>query len=190
MVLRPHVDADLDAIFERCLDAETIRWTTVPSPYTQAMVKDYLAGLAPSSEQISWAIEVEGNYGGTIDIRSYGCDAEHAAGSLGFVTHPWARGRGVMSEAVRLAANHAFDGLGWRHLTWQSNVGNYASYKSVWRSGFPVPQLVPALLPHRGRMVDAWRSVLESNDPRAPQTPWDEALAALRAEARTAKRSG
>lgn len=190
VVLRPHGEADLDAILERCLDAETIRWTTVPSPYTREMAEDYLAGLAPTPEQISWAIEVDGHYGGTIDIRSFGRDAEHAAGNFGFVTHPKIRGRGVMTEAVRLAVDHAFDVLGWQHLTWQGNVGNYASYKAVWRSGFPLPQSVPALLPHRGRMVDAWHSVLERDDEREPLVPWNEAYAVLREHVRSARRGG
>jgi len=190
VVLRPHRATDLEAILERCLDPETIRWTTVPSPYTAAMAEEYLAGLAPSAAQISWAIDVDGRYGGTIDIRSFGCDAEYAAGNLGFVTHPKARGQGAMTEAVRLAVDHAFDVLGWQHLLWQANVGNYASYKPVWRSGFGVPQLVPALLPQRGRMVDAWHSVLERHDPRTPLTPWDQAHALLRAHVRSARRSG
>lgn len=190
VVLRPHVEADLDAILERCLDAETIRWTTIPSPYTADMAEEYLAGLSPSSTQVSWAIELNGHYAGTIDLRSLGCDPDHAAGNLGFVTHPKMRGQGAMTEAVHLAVEHAFNVLGWQHITWQANVGNCASYKAVWRSGFPLPQLVPALLPHRGRMVDAWHSVLELDPPRTLRTTWDQADAALRAHVRAARRSG
>lgn len=190
MVLRPHVTADLDAILERCLDPDTIRWTTVPSPYTREMAGEYLAGLGPSTEQVSWAIEVDGRYGGTIDLRSFGCDDEHASGDLGFVTHQHIRGRGAMSEAVRLVVDHAFDVLGWHHLTWQAKVGNHASCKAVWRSGFPVPQLVPALLPGRGRMVDAWHSVLEPDHPREPLTSWAETCAVLDEHVRSARRRG
>lgn len=188
--LRPHLDADVDAVLERCLDPDTVRWTTVPSPYTREMAAEYVAGLGPSTKQISWAIEVDGRYGGTIDLRSFDCDAEHAAGNLGFVTHPAVRGRGVMSDAVRLVVDHAFDALGWLHLTWQGNVGNVASYKAVWRAGFPVPTFVPALLPHRGRRVDAWHSLLEPDAPRKPTTPWGEVLPLLEEQARTARRPG
>lgn len=190
VTLRPHAPADLDAILERCLDPDTIRWTTVPSPYTRDMAAEYLAGLGPSTEQVSWAIEVDGRYGGTIDLRSFGCDDQHAAGNLGFVTHPAVRGRGAMSQAVRLVVDHAFDVLGWEHLTWQANVGNYASCKAVWRSGFPVPQLVPALLLHRGRMVDGWHSVLESDRPREAGATWAETCAVLDEHVRSARRRG
>ena len=190
VVLRPHEPADLDAILERCLDPETIRWTVIPTPYTREMAAEYLAGSGPSTEQVSWAIEVDGRYGGTIDLRSYGCDDLHRAGNLGFVTHPAVRGRGAMSEAVRLVVDHAFDVLGWHHVTWQANVGNYASCKPIWRSGFPVPQLVPALLPHRGRMVDAWHSVLDADRPRQPTAPWSEVRAVLDDQVRGARRPG
>lgn len=190
VTLRPHRDDDLDRILERCLHPDTVRWTTVPTPYTRDMAQEYLAGLGPSPEQVSWAIEVDGAYAGTIDLRSWGCDAEHASGNLGFVTHQDLRGRGVMSQAVRLAVDHAFDTLGWQHVTWQANAGNYGSYKAVWRSGFPVPQLVPALLLHRGRMVDAWHSVLEPDASREPQVGWDQAYAVLVEHVRTARRPG
>ncbi len=190
VVLRPHASGDLDAILQRCVDPETVRWTTVPSPYTREMAEEYLTGLGPSPEQISWAIEMDGRYGGTIDLRSFGCDDEHASGNLGFVTHPEIRGRGAMSQAVRLVVDHAFDVLGWQHVTWQANVGNYGSYKAVWRSGFPVPQLVPALMAHRGRMVDGWHSVLERDQPREAVTPWPEAFVVLAEHARSARRPG
>ena len=190
VVLRPHLPTDLDAILERCLDPDTVRWTTVPSPYTREMAGEYLAGLGPSTEQISWAIEADGRYGGSIDLRSYGCDDAHASGHLGFVTHPEVRGRGVMSQAVRMVVDHAFDVLDWQHLTWQAKVGNYASFKTVWRCGFPVPQLVPALLPGRGRMVDAWHAVLEPDHPREAVSSWVEARAALDLHVRSARRRG
>jgi RimJ/RimL family protein N-acetyltransferase len=190
VTLRPHAEADLDPILERCLHPDTIRWTTVPTPYTRDLAREYLAGLGPSADQISWAIEADGRYAGTIDLRSWGCDPEHPSGNLGFVTHQDLRGRGVMSEAVGLVVAHAFDGLGWEHVTWQANVGNYASYKPVWRNGFPVPVFVPALLRHRGRMVDGWHSLLERDAPRQPQVAWDQAYAALQQHVREARRPG
>ena len=35
LTLRPHTMADLTPVLERCTDPDTIRWTTVPSPYTE-----------------------------------------------------------------------------------------------------------------------------------------------------------
>ncbi|HET8981820.1 MAG TPA: GNAT family N-acetyltransferase [Pedococcus sp.] len=191
ITLRPHTMADLTPVLERCTDPDTIRWTTVPSPYTEDMGREYLARIMePSSGQISWAIERDGAYAGTIDLRAWTLEPGHSSGNLGFVTHPAARGRGVMSEAVALVVRHAFEELGWELVAWQANVGNVASYKAAWRCGFPVPVLVPALLHHKGRMLDGWHSVLEPDMRREPVVAWEAAYAVLQDHVRQAHRPG
>jgi RimJ/RimL family protein N-acetyltransferase len=191
ITLRTHTAEDLGPIVERCQDADSIRWTTVPTPYTEDMGREYLAEIMqPSSKQISWAIERDGAYAGTIDLRAWSREPGHSSGNIGFVTHPRVRGLGVMSEAVGLVVDHAFGELGWELVAWQANVGNYASYKAAWRNGFPVPQLVPALLDHKGRMLDGWHSVLEPDLPRDPVAAWDEVCAVLKEHERTARRPG
>jgi RimJ/RimL family protein N-acetyltransferase len=178
VTLRPHRESDLDAIYERCLDEDTRRFTTIPLEYTLEMAQEYLTGLLdPSEAMISWAIEVDGSYAGTIDLRRMPVDA--GAGDLGFVTHPAFRGRGVMSAAVRLVVRHAFDDLGWTAVRWQAHVGNWGSAKAVWRTGFPVPTFVPDLLNERGALVDGWISTLHAPAPAEPVAPWDEVRAAL-----------
>lgn len=189
--LRPHTMNDLGPVLERCVDPDSERWTTVPSPYTEEMARDYLTGIIePSPELLSWAIEQDGEYVGTIDLRSHGGDAGHGSGDLGYVTHPRARGRGVMTQAAALAVDHAFDTLGWELLVWQANLGNFASYKPMWRNGFPRPLAVPALLSHKGRMRDGWHSVLEPGMPREPAQSWDEVRAALQQDLAAARRPG
>lgn len=121
---------------------------------------------AQVSDQAAAAIARE--YVGSIDLRAVEGEGDRLSGDVGFVTHPRARGRGVMTQAVALTIGHAFDALGWELLVWQANVGNIASYKPMWRNGFPVPLAVPALLNHRGSLRDGWRSVLESGMPRRP----------------------
>lgn len=117
--LRPHRESDLEAVLERSLDPETARWTTIPLGYTRAMADDYLTSLLePSPERASWAIEVEGRYAGTIDLRAMPVDG--GAGDLGFVTHPAFRGRGVMSEGVGLVVERALD-------VWMSTLRREAS---------------------------------------------------------------
>ena len=178
VTLRPHSSDDLDAIYERCVDPLTKRFTTIPLEYTREMAQDYLSGLLePSPVLISWGIEVEGRYAGTIDLRVLPVD--DGAGDLGYVTHPAFRGRGVMSEAVRLVVAHAFATLGWQTVRWEAHAGNWGSAKAVWRAGFPVPAFVPDLLIERGRLVDGWISTLHTPAPAGPMTPWDEFVAAL-----------
>jgi RimJ/RimL family protein N-acetyltransferase len=178
VVLRPHVSADLEAVFERCLDEDTRRFTTIPLEYTREMAQEYLTSrLDPSPEEISWAIELDGAYAGTVDLRLMPVDG--GAGSLGFVTHPTFRGRGVMSEAVRLVVGHALDTLGWELVQWKAHAGNWASAKAVWRAGFPVPTFVPDLLVERRAVVDGWISTLRAGSTREPVAPWEEVYAAL-----------
>jgi ribosomal-protein-alanine N-acetyltransferase len=181
VTLRPHDESDLDAIYERCLDEDTRRFTTIPLEYTREMAKEYLSGLLePSEAMASWAIEVDGSYAGTIDLRRMAVDA--GAGDLGFVTHPAFRGRGVMTGAVRLAVRHAFGELGWKRVRWQAHAGNWGSAKAVWRNGFPVPTFVPDLLVERGNLVDGWISTLHAPAPDAPVASWDDVRRALGAQ--------
>lgn len=178
LTLRPHRSEDVDAVYERCIDPITQRYTTIPLEYTREMAREYLAGLLePSADVASWAIEVDGRYAGTIDLRRLPVDA--GAGDLGFVTHPAFRGRGVMTGAVCLVLAHALDTLGWQAVQWKAHVGNWGSLKSVWRNGFPVPTLVPDLLVERGRLIDGWISTLHADQPREPTSPWDGVVATL-----------
>lgn len=178
VTLRPHTIADADAVLERAVDPLAQRFTTVPLDYTRAMAVEYVTEFtAPSADQIAWAIELDGAYAGSIDLRVLSLEAR--AGSLGFATHQDFRGRGVMSEAVRLVVGHAFDTLGWQVLRWEAHAGNWGSAKTVWRCGFPVPVFVPDLLLERGRIVDGWISSLHAGTDRQPVVPWDDVVAAL-----------
>jgi RimJ/RimL family protein N-acetyltransferase len=176
--LRPHTMDDLEPVLERCLDPQTRQFTTIPLEYTGEMARSYLTSvMTPSAAETVWAIEVDGSYAGTIDLRTMAVDG--GAGSLGFVTHPAFRGRGVMSGAVRLVVEHALDTMGWQLVRWMAHAGNWGSAKAVWRCGFPVPTFVPDLLVERGQVVDGWISTLHRGDPREPVAPWDEVYAAL-----------
>ena len=178
VTLRPHTAGDLDAIFERCIDPITQRFTTIPLDYTREMAQDYLTGLLETSAAlISWAIEVDGHYAGTIDLRAMQVDV--GAGDLGYVTHPAHRGRGVMTGALRLVLAHAFDTLGWQTVRWQAHAGNWGSAKAVWRSGHPTPIFVPDLLVERGQLVDGWISTIHADMPREPAASWEQTRAAL-----------
>ena len=179
VMLRRHTVADADAVFERAVDPQSQRYTTVPLSYTREMAVDYVTVFtAPSAEQVCWAIEVDGTCAASIDLRVM-AGVDGGAGSLGFATHPAFRGRGVMSEAVRVVVDHAFDYLGWQLLRWEAHAGNWGSAKAVWRNGFPMPTFVPDLLVERGRVLDGWISTLHRGAAREPVAPWDDVVAAL-----------
>lgn len=169
LTLRPHIEADVEPVFSRSIDPLTQRWTTVPLEFTRDMAAEYVAAISvPQDKEISWALEADGSYAGTLDLRFQGA----SSGSLGFVTAPEYRGRGLMSRAVALAVAHAFDDLSWEVVTWSANAGNTGSYKTVWRTGFPPPIAVPYFLAHRGKMVEGWVSSLAAGEPRTPSGAW------------------
>lgn len=171
LTLRPHRASDIGPVYSRSTDPLTRQWTTIPLEYTESMAAEYVAAIARDQEDaISWALEADGAYAGSLDLRFQGANS----GNLGFVTAPEHRGRGLMSRAVALAVAHAFDDLGWDVVTWTANAGNTGSYKTVWRNGFPPPIAIPHFLPHRGKMVEGWISSLTAQDPRKPAEPWAE----------------
>lgn len=176
VTLRPHRASDADGVYERAVDPLAQRFTTVPLGYTREMAHSYVTEFtAPSADQICWAIEVDGAYAGSIDLRVLAVEA----GSLGYATHQDFRGRGVMSDAVRVVVRHAFEDLGWKTVRWEAHAGNWGSAKPAWRAGFPVPTFVPDLLLERGALVDGWISTLHAPAPDAPVVSWDELRAAL-----------
>lgn len=177
LLLRPHTEADIAAIVEQCRDPETIRWTTVPTPeggYTAADARSFL-------DQLRRGWEGDGPYGWAIELT--GATGEHAGGRLsfagsidlhpdpdgmevGFGLHPAARGRRVMTSALRLVRDYAFDVLGVPVLRWRAVVGNWASRRTAAAAGFGFDGTVRAMLNHRGVLLDGWIATITATDPR------------------------
>ncbi len=176
VTLRAHDDTDIEAMVEQCRDPEMIRWTTVPVPpsgYGRSEALDFLRTVRAGwllGDRLSWAVEVERDdrpaYAGGVTIEPAGPVAE-----LGFGLHPAFRGRSVMSAAVRLVRDHAFDALGLDVLRWRAAVGNWDSRRVAAAAGFAYDGTVRRLLDHRGELLDGWVATLTRDDPRTPQ-PW------------------
>jgi len=139
-----HADAHRTA--EACSDPRTQHWlTSLPSPYTLEDAHSYIAGRrveASEGKGLYWCVadaESDLCLGGVgmMDLR----DALGTGGEIGYWTHPDARGRGVMTEAVRLTLRHAFiasqeGGLGRRRLRLNAADGNSASEHIALVNGF------------------------------------------------------
>lgn len=172
VVLREHTLDDVEGVWERCVDETSQEFTTIPADYTREMAKSYVTqATAPAADKIDWAIEVEGRYAGSIDLRTFDKGFAYGFGAIGFVTSPWARGRGVMTTAVALVLEEGFS-RGLRTITWDAHAGNIGSWKPVWRNGFHEFTYVPNLLVGKRGLEDAWHAVLHADDPRKPQGDW------------------
>ena len=145
--LRKWRHTDAERIMEAGSDEGTQHWLagSLPSPYTLKDAHSYIAGVseeARSRRSLCWCVadsETDVCVGSiaVLDLRY----ALGTAGEIGYWTHPDARGRGVMSEAVRLAVRHAFmphedGGLGRIRLRLNAAEGNVASQQIARANGF------------------------------------------------------
>ncbi len=171
VVLRAHRESDLDAVVEQSTDPESVRWTTVPTPYSRADAEVFVREVLPSgweSGRWGFAVEAEGRYAGTVELRDEGGRAEIAFGS-----HPWVRGTGAMERACRLLLDWGFAERGVRTVVWHAHVGNWASRRLAWRLGFSFDGTLRQYVVHRGGvLVDAWTGTLLATDDRAPRGTW------------------
>ena len=145
--LRQWRHTDAERVVEACSDERTRHWLahSLPSPYILEHAHSYIAGRSEEANRgktLSWCVaDSESDVCvGSVAIM----DLRHAmgtSGEIGFWAHPDARGRGVMSEAVRLAVRHAFipredGGLGRRRLQLIVADGNSASQHVARVNGF------------------------------------------------------
>jgi RimJ/RimL family protein N-acetyltransferase len=161
LLLRLPVRADVDDITLACQDPELQRWIPVPVPYAREHGQQWVddtAGSWADDHELRWVIvqrEADGEMSGP--LGAIGLHARDATmREVGFWMAPWARGQGVMTDAVRLACRWGFEELGLGRIEWWANVGNYASRRVAEKVGFTMEGTARARLLHRGVRVDGW----------------------------------
>lgn len=185
VTLRPHSLDDADAIVEQSSDPESVRWTTVPRPYSRDdavwYVNRNLEDWTDPTAARHWAIEWTDSlgrvrFGGSIDLRP---GAAASVGEVGFGLHPAARGHGIMSRAVRLVVEHAFSTPVWgvpvTRLHWRAVVGNWGSRRVAWAAGFTFHGTIPESHPDPmggTTALDTWTASITPGDPRSAGTAW------------------
>lgn len=178
VTLRAATEDDLEGVYEQCSDREMQRWTTVPVPYTRTDAADFIARRPQKwADDSDWgfAIEAEGGagpsgFGGSISIRPMGS----GIGEIAYGAHPAVRGQGLMTRAVGLICEWAFDVRGLRTITWTAAAGNLASWRVVWRNGFYFEGPSRASVGLRDEALDGWHGSLLATDSREPKTSWLE----------------
>lgn len=172
VTLRAHTLDDLPRVVEQCRDPESAAWTTVPAPYDEGDGRTWLGEVVPggwaAGSTYCFAIEVEGRFAGSVDLRMRG----GGEAEIGYGLHPDVRGRRVMRRALGLLLDWAFDVHEVQVVMWRAFVGNWASRRTVWELGFTFGPTVPRLLPHRGERRDAWTAWLGREDERVPTCDW------------------
>jgi RimJ/RimL family protein N-acetyltransferase len=134
--LRGAEPRDVIRVTEGHRDEQTGYWLGgIPQPYSSSMAQAYLAGLGEgmasgSALHLGVAHREDDRLLGMVTLA--GIDALHESAEIGYWTHPDERGRGVMTEAVRLAVRHALlpedvGGLGLTRVLAHAALGNPAS---------------------------------------------------------------
>jgi ribosomal-protein-alanine N-acetyltransferase len=163
--LRAFRSWDVDRIVEACSDPDTSYWLgSMPQPYQRDSARAYLEGIAELAARgvgVAWCIAdpEDDSCLGSITLDGLGGYAKR--GEIGYWAHPNARGRRVVTEAVRLVTRHALDfGLA-TSLLIRCAIGNAASRRVAERAGYREIGVQPASEPLRdGQITDL---VLYSN---------------------------
>lgn len=145
--LRRWRHTDAERVVEACADNRTRHWLAVHQPplHTLGQARAFVAQgsqAAQASMTLRWCVadSETDECLGSVALHDLGA-ALGTGGEIGYWAHPDARGRGVMSEAVRLAVRHAFippedGGLGRRRLSLSAAAGNSASQQIARANGF------------------------------------------------------
>jgi RimJ/RimL family protein N-acetyltransferase len=145
VLLRPWRDADAARIVEACADPTTQRWLPhLPSPFGPPEAAAWLTAkrthLAEGAA-MGWCIADPADDGalGAVDI--FGLERRGNEAEVGYLLHPAARGRGLMTEAVRLAVRHAVvpvedGGLGLSRVALRAATRNASSRRVAEAVGF------------------------------------------------------
>ena len=167
LLLRLPFPGDVDDIVAHCRDPEFQRWTTVPVPYHESDAQDFVRRIAEGwrANVARFAIAYDGRFSGSVDLRFDGL----GGAEVGFGLAPWARGRGVMTRALRLVLAWGFELPGIEVVYWRAQVGNRASRRVAGRCGFRMDGAVRGLLEQRGERRDGWIGSLRRGEPLTGQ---------------------
>lgn len=146
VVLRDVAKADEQRYVEATTDRESLRWLgAIPLPRApeefRLMYRDRLLS-ASLGTALRWSIAdaEDDGYLGSLSLFGLG-GLDYKSGEVGYHVHPDARGRGVMTTALRLAVGHAFaaesdGGLGLQRVSLGAAATNPASQAVARACGF------------------------------------------------------
>jgi len=160
--LRPFEESDVPAIVAACQDPEIPRWTAVPSPYTEADARAWLA----SNEEESFAVvdRASGELLGSIGVRYL----DGRIGEVGYWVKREARGRGVATRALELVARWALVEKGLGRFQLRADVANGPSQRVAEKAGFVREGVLRSALAFKGERRDVVMYSLVPDDLQGP----------------------
>lgn len=163
--------ADKAAVVKACSDGLISRYCyRVPFPYDESDFLEFLSYNEHYWERelvAGWAV-VDAGDDGLLAMISLQVVAVRQAGEIGYWCAPWARGRGVMSAAVRLVRDWAFDTLELERLELTTDLDNIGSQRVAQAAGFRREGVLRGYLSVRDRRSDDVMFGMVRSDPREP----------------------
>jgi RimJ/RimL family protein N-acetyltransferase len=168
VVLRPWEPADADAVFAACQDVEIQRWTTVPSPYSQADAVGYVTEMAPAAwneggAEFAVFEAVSGELAGAVGAHGMSDGVAH----VGYWTAPAVRGRGLTSDALRTLTGWFLRDRGAVRVELVVEPANIGSIRVAEAAGFTREGLLRQRWVIRGRRADVAMYSMLASDPAA-----------------------
>ncbi len=148
ILLRPYEKGDVPAIVAACQDPEIPRWTSVPSPYTEADALQWLE----SDEEETFAIvdRSTGELLGSIGVRYF----DGGIGEVGYWVKREARGRGIATRGLSLLSRWALGEKGLGRFQLRADVENEASQRVAEKAGFVREGVLRSSLELKGERRD------------------------------------
>ncbi|WP_227984503.1 GNAT family N-acetyltransferase [Nocardia spumae] len=170
------IEADVDTIITCCREPSIAEWTVVPVPYLRSDALGFLAGNVDrgwAERSPVWAVRTAAD-GPVVGMLGLDAGPHAGAAEIGFWLAAAARGRGLMTRAVRLACDFGFatDGLGLTRVEWRAFAGNTASAAVARRAGFHYEGCLRLAGTQRGIRRDSWIASRLRTDPPGPATDW------------------
>ena len=157
--MRAFRSSDADRIVEACSDPGTAYWlVSMPRPYERHNALAYVQSvgeLAARGAGVAWCIADPRDDRCLGSISLDGLNGYAKRGEIGYWAHPDARGRGVVTEAVRLVTRHARSSGLARSIMIRCARGNKASRRVAERAGYTKIGIQPTSEPlGDGKLAD------------------------------------
>lgn len=154
--LRLRTDADNPAIVAACRDPDIVRFTRVPDSYDETTAAEWAAESKRQREAGTGLHLVVADIDGDALLGSIGLRVAPGEGrcDLGYWLAPQARGRGVMTRAVRLLSRWAFETLPVERIEITIEPANTASRAVAERAGYTFEGVLRSHTVIKGRRRD------------------------------------
>jgi RimJ/RimL family protein N-acetyltransferase len=155
--IRLRVDSDAPEMIAALQDPEIPRWTRVPESYDESTAAEWAVESRrqqQAGEGLHLVIADAGNGAFLGSIGIHDIDRDEARCNIGYYLAREARGRGVITHAVRMLSRWAFDNLPVDRIEIPVIVENHASRRVAERAGYEFEGVLRSHTVIKGRRRD------------------------------------